>query len=150
MIKRQRYYSGWEIAGLIGSTASLLYMLGLPLLFLLGYLIDGFYFDLIDAIFVFFVALIVALTLSLSFRQWFNPYPKMAIAVAVLSIASAIILPLIPIFDVMVLGGETPQYEFTEDIVYLVLWTIPFCILPIWMNRPRWRKVTPSPVEAFE
>ncbi len=153
MMKRQRHYSGWEIAGLMGSTVCLLYILAAPLYILVIYIIDSFIFDILDGLFVGFVGLVVATTLSLTVRQWFRPYPKMAIMaiiVAVLSVAFIIVMSLISMFDIIALNGEGSRFALAEDIAIMLLWTVPFCILPIWMNRLRWRKIIPSQTEAFE
>ena len=151
VMKRQRHYSGWEIAGLIGSTACLIFLCLSPLLFLYSAFAISYIFHdfiLLD-ILLGILALIILITLLIS--QWSNPKAKLSILVPI------IVLPINQyLLWVIIKANESDNIErtlnanYTSDFLQLLLMYAALTILPIWMNRPRWYNVTPSQIEAFD
>ena len=152
MMKRQRHYSGWEIAGLMGSTLCLLYLISAPLSFIfalsLGLMLDD-YFSLISML---LGMILVAATLSLGFRQWFKPRPIFSIIIGVAYIGVAIAGITSAKMNEKLFGADLPEEMVLThfDITSLTIQALIMASLIIWMNRPRWRKVTASQIEAFE
>lgn len=154
-MKRRRNYSSWEIGGLIGSTVCLMYLVFPHFLisFRIGIFVDGSYnlpnWYTVISIFS------IAIGLSLAVRQWFRIYSTYALFCCLILF---IALPVIMFHLVNVLGNLNAN-NMDEHIRYIALRSnilsetitnAVAIILPIGMNRPRWRKVTPSPIEAFE
>jgi len=159
MIKRQRHYSGWEIAGLVGSSVGLVYLVISPSFFVLGYFFDGWAVSRLNLLTI-SAGFVVALCLSLLVRQWFKPYPKYSVLACLGALAFFFAIIWTNYFVDSSLGFEIDTsldlesaYTFEEMWPYILTEFIIISLvssLIIWMNRPRWRKVTPSPVEAFE
>ncbi len=143
MMKRQRHYSEWEIAGLVGSTVILIFkffgsilaafdMLGLP-------------YGIVEKIYGAYMFLISMSCISLAYFQWYEPRLKFVLFLILGSLLSILFWPVISIFDT----SNFPTRSSLALILNMSLTVLIFAI-PIWMNRSRWRKVTPSQIEAFE